>query len=299
MRIIVLTGMSGSGKSTALRVLEDLGYYAIDNLPPALFEHLVDLFGAGGGTKLQKLALVVDSRALKFASDQSELDNTPLTLERIRKKGHDVELIFLEASDACISRRYSETRRRHPLSEGGSVRAGIDAERVLLEPLRRVATAAIDSSGLSVHDLKRTIQDRFLNKASDLDLAIRVLSFGFRKGVPADADLVFDVRFLPNPHFEEHLRPRTGEYEDVASFVLERPETKSFLEHLYSMLGFLIPQYEREGKAYLTIAIGCTGGRHRSVAVARTVGAWLLTLPKRVEVIHRDIPSKRAPSEIP
>jgi UPF0042 nucleotide-binding protein len=287
MRIVVLTGMSGSGKTTALRALEDLGFYAIDNLPIRLLDRLVELFG-DGSAEYERLTLVVDARSAAQRSP-SELDVVPAILENTRAAGHDVEVVFLDASNAALERRYSETRRRHPLSRDGSVLDGVARERELLEPLQSIASWTIDTTQLSVHELRRTIEHAFGANDSDHRMSVTVLSFGFKYGPPHEADLVFDVRFLANPHFVEELRPLTGRDEPVAEFVASQPEAATFLEKVQNLLAFLLPQYEREGKAYLTVAVGCTGGRHRSVALARALAAWLEGRGVRVHVRHRDV----------
>ena len=299
MRIVVLTGMSGSGKTNALRALEDVGYYAIDNLPIPLIERLVDLFSATKG-EFEKLALVVDARTVSGSAEVEEsslggavgeLRLASQTIERTRTAGHDVDVLFLDAEDDVLVRRFSETRRRHPLGADGSVRGGIAAERPVLEPLRRAATMVLDTSQMSVHELRSQVQLAFLQRGSQVGPQLRatVMSFGFKHGVPTEADLVFDVRFLPNPYFVEGLRPKTGEHEEVARYVLACEETKGFLSRLESLLAFLVPQYENEGKAYLTVAFGCTGGRHRSVALAAYIAEWLKGLGLSPKVIHRDM----------
>jgi RNase adapter protein RapZ len=300
MRIVVLTGMSGSGKSTAIRALEDAGYYTIDNLPIRLFDQLIELLTSSMG-EVQKLALVVDARAISVprisASStlppitgewQKDFVQMPLSLDVNRLQGHEVDLVFLDAADDILERRYSETRRRHPLSPDGTVKAGIAAERELLEPLRAAATRVIDTSRLTVHELKREISHLYFG-TGDPTLSVSLVSFGYKHGVPPESDLVFDVRFLPNPHFVAELRPHTGEEPDVAKYVLDRDETRDFLKRIYDLLGFLLPKYQDEGKAYLTIAIGCTGGRHRSVALAREIAGWIEKSGRRVQLRHRDI----------
>ena len=289
MRIVVITGMSGSGKSTAIRALEDAGYYAIDNLPIGLLDKLVELFGSSA--ELSKVALVVDARTYQGQSTPNlsgVLATVPTALEGIRDLGHEVDLVFLDATDDVLARRYSETRRRHPLSPDGSVEGGIAAERALLEPLRQSATTSVDTSGMSVHELKREVEHAFAQGADGRHLSVTVLSFGFKHGVPPQADLMMDVRFLPNPYFVEALKNQTGNDPEVARFVLQRPETAEFFERFLPLLEFLLPKYEAEGKAYLTIAIGCTGGRHRSVAVANRLGDWVAERGGRVQVSHRD-----------
>ncbi len=288
MKIVVITGMSGSGKTNALRALEDIGYYAIDNLPIRLLDGLVELFSTASG-ELKKVALVVDSRTAGGTASEHALASVPTALEATRAGGHDVDLVFLEASDQSLARRFSETRRRHPLSTDGSVEAGIAAERQLLGALAQAATTTIETTEMSVHDLRRTIQHAFGGSEATDHLSVTVMSFGFKHGAPSDANLVFDVRFLPNPYFVEGLREQSGQDEAVAQFVLETADAQAFLERLESMMEFLLPRYETEGKAYVTIAIGCTGGRHRSVAIAEHVAETLRARWQRVHVRHRDV----------
>lgn len=293
MRIIVLTGMSGSGKSTAIHALEDIGFYAIDNLPVKLIDKLVELLSSTHG-EVEKLALVVDARAVHLPKAgapevSSDLALVPKALDLNRLAGHEVDLLYLDATDDALERRYSETRRRHPLSADGSVKSGILAERNLLEPLRSAATRIIDTSRMSVHDLRKEIQHVFSAGRGSARLSVTVVSFGFKNGVPPESDLVLDVRFLPNPHFLPDLRPLTGEDDAVSRFVLDRDETRTFLDRTYQLFEFLLPKYEEEGKAYLTISIGCTGGRHRSVAIVRELADWITAQGRRVQIRHRDV----------
>lgn len=281
MRIVVVTGISGSGKSTALRALEDLGFYAIDNLPVALLGKLVALTSS---SDVQKLALVVDARA------QGALDKVPKVLENSAQQGHEITVVYLDSDDASLERRFSETRRRHPLSKDGSVAEGIVRERALLEPLRDIATLVVDTSQMTVHDLKRKIQGA-LAQSTGPQLDVMISSFGFKHGIPTHADLVFDVRFLPNPHFVETLRPLTGLDPAVSRFVLEGEATQAFLARLQPLLEFLLPAYDDEGKAHLNIAIGCTGGQHRSVALAVHLAQFIQDKGFRVSLRHRDLPS--------
>ncbi len=292
MRIVVLTGMSGSGKTNALRALEDISFYAIDNLPIPLLDKLVELFSGSQG-EVEKLALVVDARAAAYpqsAAQTGELTLVPPALEVTREAGHEVELVFLDAEDSILERRFSETRRRHPLSADGSVPAGIEAERLLVEPLRKAASLVINTSQMSVHDLRRQLQKTFTQPGtkSGPRLSVMVTSFGFKHGSPTGADLVFDVRFLPNPYFVESLRDKTGLDSQVSNYVLERDASQAFLSKLQSLLSFLLPQYAQEGKAYLTIAIGCTGGKHRSVAITEHMAAWIKEQGFLVQSQHRD-----------
>ncbi|MBI4820256.1 MAG: RNase adapter RapZ [Deltaproteobacteria bacterium] len=279
--------MSGSGKTTAIRALEDAGFYAIDNLPVVLLDKVVNLSGGGMG-EIHKLAVVVDARV------GASVAKLPEAVASARAHGHDVLVLFLDAQDAALERRYSETRRRHPLSEDETVKTGIARERALLEPVRDIASSIIDSSAMSVHELKREIHKRVAQGDSLPTMAVAVKSFGFRNGLPSDADLVFDVRFLPNPYFIDSLRPLSGLDQPCADYVLGRDETKEFLGYLTKLLEFLLPQFEAEGKSYLTLAFGCTGGRHRSVAIAETVAKWLEGKGKRPNLEHRDLEKSRA-----
>lgn len=295
MQIVVVTGINGSGKSTALRALEDLGYYAIDNLPIALLDRLIELFMVNH-SEIEKIALVADTRGAH------NLEQVPFALNAADQAGHRVEVLYMDSSDEIVARRYSETRRRHPLAVGNeTVNEAIARDRELLAPVSAVATRTIDTTGMSVHDTKKRIREMFRgNDVAGAGLNIRVMSFGFKKGVPPEADLVFDVRFLPNPYFVEGLRALTGRDPECAGYVLERAETQQFLAKLTDLLDFLVPQYEAEGKSYLTIAIGCTGGRHRSVAIAERLGQRFRELGREVGVRHRDTPMRpRVPSFLP
>ena len=280
---VVVTGLSGAGKSHALRALEDLGYFCVDNLPLALIPAFADL--SLKGRKRRRAAVVVDVR------EASELPRFPAVYKRLKRQhGRRMRLIFLEANDDAILRRFSETRRPHPLGASQSVAEGIEAERRLLVPIRRLADQVVDSSRLTVHDLRRRILESAGGTTRAVPLMVNVVSFGFRRGAPADADLVFDVRFLPNPHFVSGLRPLTGRHTRVSRFVLRTPGATRFLSLALALLKFLVPQYIAEGKTYLTIAIGCTGGRHRSVALAERVAGWLRRMRGvQVRVRHRDL----------
>ena len=277
--IVVITGMSGSGKTTAIHALEDSGFFCVDNLPVLLIPKLTELAGQG---VTEKLAVVVDARESVF------LKEAPKVIDEIRRAGHQVEVLFLDSSDDSLLRRFSETRRRHPLAPQGTVGDGIRAERTALRDLREVADQVIDSSALNVHDLKRMVQARF-SKSPTTAPSISVMSFGYRYGVPPQADLVFDVRFLPNPYFVPELKGLTGKHPRVAAFVLERPETQAFLDKLSDLCGFLFPRYQKEGKAYLTVALGCTGGKHRSVALADALASRLSAHAPGIQVWDRDI----------
>ncbi|RKH51239.1 RNase adapter RapZ [Corallococcus aberystwythensis] len=278
-QIIVITGMSGSGKSTAIRALEDAGFFCIDNLPVLLLPKLTEL--AGGGN-IERMALVVDVREGVFLKD------APRVLDEVRRAGHQVDVLFLDSSDDSLLRRFSETRRRHPLAPDGTVAEGIRAEREALKDLRELADQVIDSSALNVHDLKRMVQGRFSPEPTT-GPSLSIMSFGYRYGVPPQADLVFDVRFLPNPYFVPELKGLTGKNPRVAGYVLEREETQAFLEKVVDLCRFLFPRYQKEGKAYLTVALGCTGGKHRSVALAAEMVRRLATDYGRVQLWDRDI----------
>ncbi|RKH37967.1 RNase adapter RapZ [Corallococcus llansteffanensis] len=278
-QIIVITGMSGSGKSTAIRALEDAGFFCIDNLPVLLLPKLTEL--AGGGN-IERMALVMDVREGIFLKD------APRVLADVRRAGHQVDVLFLDSSDDSLLRRFSETRRRHPLAPEGTVAEGIRAEREALKDLRELADQVIDSSALNVHDLKRMVQGRFSPEPTT-GPSLSIMSFGYRYGVPPQADLVFDVRFLPNPYFVPELKGLTGKVPKVAAYVLDRDETQQFLDKVVDLCRFLFPRYQKEGKAYLTVALGCTGGKHRSVALAAEMVRRLSEDYGRVQLWDRDI----------
>jgi RNase adapter protein RapZ len=277
--IVIITGMSGSGKSTAIRALEDAGFFCIDNLPVLLLPKLTELAGSG---QIERMALVVDVREGIF------LKEAPRVLDEVRRAGHQVEVLFLDSSDDSLIRRFSETRRRHPLAPTGTVADGIAAEREELRDLRELADQVIDSSALNVHDLKRMVQARFSPEPAT-GPSLSVMSFGYRHGVPPQADLVLDVRFLPNPYFVPDLKGLTGKNPKVAAYVLEREETQQFLEKVVDLCRFLFPRYQKEGKAYLTVALGCTGGKHRSVAIAAELTRQLQVDIPRIQLWDRDI----------
>lgn len=283
-RFIVLTGLSGSGKSQAIRALEDLGYFCVDNLPTALIPTLASLSKRGSGD-LPKVAIVADVREASFVRD------FPKVWARLKAtRGLDPVLIFLEASHEALVRRFSESRRPHPLAHDRPVVEGLKLERRRMQRIRALADEVVDTSTLTVHQLR----DRFLRfseaRGPRQRLLVTLLSFGFKHGLPVDADLVFDVRFLPNPHFVERLRPRTGRDASVVGFLQRQPVYGPFMERLSAFLEFVVPQYVREGKSYLTIAIGCTGGRHRSVMIAEALQPVLGAIKGvRTDVRHRDL----------
>ena len=281
-QVVILTGVSGSGKSTALRALEDAGFYCVDNLPIIFLEKLLELSGHTAG-EVSRIALVVDAREGRFLGD------APRVIQEVRQTGNDVQVLFLDASDDSLVRRYYETRRRHPLAgEGGTVPDGIAAERRALADLKTIADEVIDTTTLNVHELKRLVSRRFV-AGGGARLGVTVVSFGFRFGIPTHADMVLDVRFLPNPYFIPELKPLPGTDPKVAGFVLGQPDAKAFLERLVELFGFLLPRYQTEGKSYLTIAIGCTGGKHRSVALAAALADRLEAAGQPIRLWHRDV----------
>lgn len=277
--IIVVTGLSGAGRSTALRVLEDAGFFCVDNLPPGLASALIGLVDREG--KLERIGLGIDVRTGAFLSGAEE------TLSELEELGHRVQVIFLDCADDVLVRRFSETRRPHALSRSGDLHGAIGRERERLSGLRARADVVVDTTDYSVHDLRRRLIEYIGRDLDRPSMIVRLLSFGFKYGVPVDADLVFDLRFLPNPHFVDALRPKTGMDPDVSTYVMNAPETQELLGHLRPLLDYVIPQYAREGKAYLTVAVGCTGGRHRSVAMAEELSHQLGGLHE-VVVSHRD-----------
>jgi len=281
--LVVLTGMSGSGKLSALKAFEDLGYYSVDNLPLELIPRFAELVEKSA--EITHAALVIDVR------EGSRLDRFPAILEEVRK-GLRTRVVFLEASEDAIVRRFSETRRPHPLGRGETVISQIRAERKRLDPVRNVADIIIDTTKFTVHDLRAHISAQFQQHGgtNEKNLTISVTSFGFKNGVPSDADLVFDVRFLPNPHFVPEFRKLTGKHPKVAKYVRSFPQTKEFLDKAADMLTFLLPHYIKEGKSYLTVAIGCTGGQHRSVMIAEELRKRLRHAGYRVKSQHRDMP---------
>jgi UPF0042 nucleotide-binding protein len=283
-RIVLVTGLSGAGKSTATKALEDLGWFCIDNLPVMLLPKLLELVAHGTSDEVQRLAIVIDAREARF------LEKTPAALDEVRREGHRLEVVFFDCADDALLRRFSETRRRHPLSPEGSVQEGIAEERRVLSQLRSAADQIIDTTRMTVHELRDAVTARFGGPGAGDQLNLTLLSFGFRNGIPPASDLVFDVRFLPNPYFVEGLKAHAGTDPRVKQWVLERAQTQEFLERLESLLQFLIPQYRSEGKSYLTVSIGCTGGRHRSVALAEELGQRLAEKHRaNVKVTHRDV----------
>ena len=276
----MITGLSGSGKGSALKAFEDLGYNCVDNLPVGLIPNFADMCATGN--RITRSAVVVDIR------EGESLSQLPVAYQRLGREGLKVSLVFLEATDQVLIQRFEETRRPHPLGRNLPVREGIRLERSLLKPMRKLADTVIDTSRMNVHELRQLIQDRFGGRQRKTML-ISVLSFGFKHGVPHDADLVFDVRFLPNPNYVTGLREKSGCDPEVREYVESHTQTTEFINRLSDLLFFLLPQYVREGKSYLTIAIGCTGGRHRSVALAEHIGGLLEEEGYKIKVAHRDL----------
>lgn len=293
-RVVVVTGLSGSGKSTAIRALEDLGYFCIDNLPVPLLPKLIELAADGGS--LKSLAFVIDTRSREFLAQAGKM------IDRMRDEGVPMRIMFLEAAEDVLVRRFSETRRRHPVGhmpEKGdeevlaaatpvTIRDGIRRERTYLEELRHRADEVIDTSEHTVHTLKAFVEQHFGGDQKP-ELQITVLSFGFKYGLPSECDLVFDLRFLPNPYFVEGLRAQSGQNPAVRDYIFSYAQTTRFVALFQEMADFMLPMYQREGKSYLTIGIGCTGGRHRSVAVSESIAERLGTRGWQAQVRHRDI----------
>jgi RNase adapter protein RapZ len=279
--VTIITGLSGAGRSEAANVLEDLGFFVIDNLPPALIPKVAELARAPGRPAV-RYALGVDVRS-------GALEDLHLALEDLREAGVRTRILFLEASDEMLVRRYEATRRRHPLGATDRVSEAILDERALLEPLKAQADLVVDTTNLNVHELRDRLRDLFATGDADQALQTSIVSFGFKHGLPTDVDLVFDCRFLPNPHWVESLRPLPGTDPRVRRYVLKQPETDAFLAELERLFALLLPAYVREGKAYLSIAVGCTGGHHRSVVLAEELAKILERLGFGSRVHHRDV----------
>jgi UPF0042 nucleotide-binding protein len=277
--LVLLTGLSGSGKGSVLNTFEDLGFYCVDNLPVALIPKFSELYVEGG--EIERAALLVDAR------EGEQIDKLPGIYRQLENE-HPATLVFIEASDEALMRRFSETRRPHPLGRDGSIAEGIREERRRMAPIRRLADVVIDTTKFNVHELRQFIIDRFQNPGRR-PLLVSVVSFGYRYGIPAEADLVFDVRFLPNPHFVPRLRPFSGKDPRVARYIRSFTQTGEFLRRIESLLLYLIPHYIQEGKSYLTVALGCTGGRHRSVALAEIIKRAVKKKGYSAKVVHRDL----------
>ena len=282
LRVVIITGLSGSGKSTAVRALEDIGFFCVDNLPVALLPKFLEI-QSDPAKDIAQVAMVMDLRERGF------LDKYPRIFKRLRENGYRIEVLFFDAADEAIMHRFSETRRAHPLAPRGSLMDGIRMEREKLVPLKKMADKVFDTTSCNVHQLKDIVQRYFLGSASGRNLVIHVTSFGYRYGLPADADMVLDVRFLPNPHFVEKLRCFDGHDERIRDYVLESEGGRIFVAKLLDLMTFLVPLYEKEGKSRFNIALGCTGGHHRSVVMANLLGAHFTDKGYFVNITHRDI----------
>ena len=282
MRILIITGLSGSGKSTAVRALEDEGFFCLDNLPVTLFPTFIELVGKSEDN-VRDIALVMDIRGRDFLKGYEKV------FQEIREAGHAVEIYFFDATDEVLIRRFSETRRRHPALDSGSVPEGIRFEREQLAGLRGLATTIIDTSELNVHQLKELVIVRVKGDQGGREMTVHLQSFAYRYGLPLESDLVMDVRFLPNPHFVPELKPFSGLDPRVQEYVLEKAETALFLDKFRDLLEFLIPGYRREGKTYVTLSIGCTGGRHRSVVIVEELRKFFEGEKIHLKVTHRDM----------
>lgn len=283
MRFVIVTGLSGAGKTEATRSLEDMGYFCVDNLPPKLITKFADVCSQSEG-KINKVALVIDIRGGIFFDDLFE------SLNDLEKENFKYEILFLDSSDEVLVKRFKETRRSHPLAPGSRILTGITAERQRLREVKDKADIIIDTSKYAIKNLREEMNKNYGDgKAPEKDISVTVLSFGFKYGIPVDSDLVFDVRFIPNPFYIPSLKPFSGNDKPVKDYVLEQEETKGFIERLDGMLDFLIPNYKKEGKRQLIISIGCTGGRHRSVAIANEIDRRLNSRSFNSSVEHRDI----------
>lgn len=280
LEVVLLTGFSGAGRSTAARVMEDLGFYVVDNLPPTMIPEVVRL--AAEGSTIERVAIVTDVRSRVFPGGMRSL------LNMLAERGVRPTVVFLSASDDVLVRRFENVRRAHPLQADGTILDGIEAEREMIEPLRGMSDLLVDTTDLSVHDLRRRLEEVF-DTPIGRQVRITVQSFGFKYGLPRDADLVFDARYLPNPHWNPELRPFNGTDAPVSDYVLAQDGALEALGHLEALVSTVLPGYRREGKRYLTIAVGCTGGKHRSVAMARELGARLAGSDVDVRVVHRDL----------
>lgn len=281
IRVVIITGLSGSGKSTALRALEDIGFFCIDNLPVVLLPKFLEIH-ADATSEITKVAIVMDLREKGF------LEKCTAIFSDVKNMGYPIEILFLDADDEVLMQRFRETRRTHPLSERGSISEGILLERQKFTELRKAANKVVDTSNYNIHLLKQVIQKYYTSSSQRKKMVINVMSFGYKYGLP-DSDIILDVRFLPNPYFVEELKSLDGNDRRVRSYVLGWEESKTFLRKLFGMMEFLIPNYEKEGKAYLSIALGCTGGKHRSVVMLNRLGEHLAKQGYIVNIHHRDV----------
>ena len=282
LHVVIITGLSGSGKSTALRALEDIGFFCVDNLPVILLPRFLSIT-LQSSPEIKNVAMVMDLREKRFVEKYQRV------FDRLKQKGYKLEILFLEASEESLLRRFSETRRNHPLSAKGSIMEGIQMEVEKLLPLRQMANTIIDTTTINVHQLKDIVHRQFLPSPQQKKMIISVMSFGYRYGLPSDADLVIDVRFLPNPYYVEDLKNYDGHHGAVEKFVLDNPQCQEFMVKAIDMLNFIIPLYEKEGKARLNIAIGCTGGKHRSVVMANQFSSHFQRMKYIVHTSDRDI----------
>jgi len=282
IQFLIITGLSGAGKSNTMKVFEDLGFFCVDNLPPALVPKFAELCLSSDG-RILRAALAIDVRGGEF------FDDLFAALAQLEEMGVEYQILFLDASDEVLVRRFEETRRKHPLAQAGGILEGIRAERERLQAVKEQADKIIDTTALSVHDLRQEIMDTFVRGGREGALTVGVVSFGYKYGIPLDADLVFDCRFLPNPHYVEALRPLPGESPEVRRFVLSQPASQEFMRKLTEMMDYLLPQYVEEGKSHLTVAIGCTGGKHRSVVLADELTTYLKDRGYKVNIRHRDV----------
>lgn len=280
-RVVIITGMSGSGKTTSLRALEDVGFFCVDNLPVVLLPQFLEIQSAAE-KNVSKVAMVMDLRERNF------LETYQQVFDYLKSKGYKIEILFLDAGDEALLHRFSETRRAHPLSQQGSIMEGINREREKLLPLKQMADKVIDTTSLNVHQLKDSVQ-RLYTESGFRKMIIHVTSFGYRYGLPADADMILDVRFLPNPHYIESLRDYDGHHALIRQYVLEGEESQTFIGKLFDLMAFLIPLYEKEGKTRFNIALGCTGGKHRSVVLSNELVSYFFSQGYIVNISHRDI----------
>lgn len=282
MQVVIITGLSGSGKSTALRALEDIGFFCVDNLPVVLLPRFIKI-QSSAAKKISKAAIVMDLR------EESFLEKYPAIFAALKEKGYVIEILFLDASDDSLIRRFSETRRVHPLAAKGSIIDGIHTERMKLAALKGMADQIIDTSSHNVHQLKDAVQRIYLSTAGGRRLVLVVTSFGYRYGIPVDADTVLDVRFMRNPYFVQELRELNGHDERIRGYVLDSESSRGFVEKLFDLMAFLVPLYEKEGKTRLNVALGCTGGKHRSVVMANELAAYFNEKGYPTYINHRDI----------